>query len=179
MTQTAVTYGGSLFDLAAEEGKLSAYMEELRVLRQMLEENPQFLPLLDSRNIPREERLAVLDNCFKGKLQDYLLNFLKILCERGIIIQLPACIREFELRYFDACGIVEATATTAKELSPALADKLTKKLECITGKTVMLRCAVDPTVLGGVRLQFMGREMDGTIRRRLDEVSKRLADLTL
>ncbi len=179
MTQTAVTYGGSLFDLAAEEGKLQTYMEELCVLRQVLEENPQLLTLLDCRSVPKEERLAVLDKCFKGTLQDYLLNFLKILCERGAIVQLPACIREFELRYFDACGIVEATATTAKELTPALADKLTKKLERITGKTVMLRCAVDPAVLGGVRLQFMGRELDGTIRRRLDEVSNSLADLTL
>ena len=179
MTQTAVTYGSSLFDLAVEEGKLQTYMDELLSLRQALEENPQLLTLLDCRSIVKEERLAILDTCFKGKMQDYLLNFLKILCQRGAALQLPDCIRQFELCYFDACGIMEAKAVTAKALSPALVKKLTKKLESITGKTVLLRCVVDPAVLGGVRLEFMGREMDGTIRRRLDEVSKNLADLTL
>lgn len=179
MTQTALTYGSSLFDLAVEENKLQAYMEELNIISVALEENPQLLTLLDCRSIAKEERLQVLDACFKGKIQDYLLNFLKILCEKGAILQLPGCIRQFELCYFDARGIVEAKAVTAAELPPALAEKLTKKLESITGKTVVLRCAVDPAVLGGVRLQFMGRELDGTIRRRLDEVSRSLADLTL
>lgn len=179
MTHTALTYGASLFDLAVEENQLQVYMQELDTIGQAVKENPQLLELLDCRAVPKDERLSVLDTCFKGQVQPYLLSFMKILCEKGAIRLLPDCIRQFELLYFDANGIVEATATTAQELSPALQEKLIKKLEQITGKTVMLRCATDPAVLGGVRLEFMGRQMDGTVKRRLAEVGKSLADLTL
>lgn len=179
MTHTALTYGTSLFDLAVEENQLQAYMQELSAIRQAVKENPQLLELLDCRAVPKDERLDVLDACFKGQVQDYLLSFMKILCEKGAIRLLPDCIRQFELRYFDACGIVEARATTARELSPVLKEKLTKKLESMTGKTVMLQCAVDASVLGGVRLELMGRQMDGTVKRRLVEVGKSLTDLTL
>ena len=58
-------------------------------------------------------------------------------------------------------------------------EKLTEKLEQITGKTVKLHCTVDASVLGGVRLELMGRQLDGTVKRRLDEVSKSLSSLTL
>lgn len=179
MTGTAQTYGNSLFDLALEEKALAVYMDELTAIRTSVKKEPKILELLDCRSITKEERLRVLDACFKGNVQDYILNFMKILCEKGAIRELTGCIRQFELRYFDACGIVEATATTAQPLSPALQEKLTKKLENVTGKTIKLQCVTDPAVLGGVRLELEGRQLDGTIRRRLDEIAKKLADLTL
>ena len=179
MTDTAQTYGASLFDLAVEEDKLHVYMEELSAIREAIASDPQILDLLDCRAVPIDQRLQVLDTCFRGKVQAYLLNFMKILCEKGAVRQLPACIRQFEVQYFDACGIVEAKAVTAKPLSPALQEKLQKKLEEITGKTIKLRCQVDPQILGGVRLDLMGKQMDGSIARRLDEMAKSLANLTL
>ena len=179
MTEAALTYGTALFDLATEENMLQAYMDEAAMLRTAIEDEPQLLPLLDCRAVPQKERLQILDNCFREAVQPYFLNYLKILCEKGMIRLLPECIRQFEILYLDAMGIVEAKATTASAMSPQLQEKLAKKLEGLTGKSVKLQCAVDESVLGGVRLEFMGRQMDGTIRRRLDEVSKSLSDLTL
>ena len=179
MTEAALTYGTALFDLAMEEDMLQTYMDEADLLRAAIREEPQLLSLLDCRSVPQKERLDIIQNCFQNAVQPYLLNYLKILCEKGLIRHLPDCIRQFEILYLDAMGIAEAKATTAAPMSPALQDKLTKKLERITGKTVKLQCAVDETVLGGVRLEFMGRQLDGTVRRRLDEVAKSLADLTL
>lgn len=179
MTGTGAVYGKSLFDLAQEEGKLQEYMQELRVLRDLTSAEPQFIALLESRAVSLEERLQVIDTCFRGRIQTYLLSFLKILCQNGAIRQLPDCIRQFELLYNEHCGIVEAHCQSAVALSPALRDKLTKKLETVTGKNVSLRCSVDKSVLGGIRLELMGREMDGTVRRRLDEIAKKLAELTI
>ena len=179
MTEAALTYGTALFDLAKEEDMLQTYMDEVSALRAAIAAEPQLLSLLDCRSVPQKQRLDVIQTCFASAVQPYLLNYLKILCEKGLVRQLPDCIRQFEILYLDAMGIVEAKTTTAAPMSPALQDKLTKKLESITGKTVKLQCAVDAAVLGGVRLEFMGRQLDGTIRRRLDEVAKSLSDLTL
>ncbi len=179
MTGTSAVYGKSLFDLAQEEGKLQEYMQELSVIREAVVAQPQFLTLLESRTVPQEERLQVIDACFRGKIQTYLLSFLKILCQNSAIRRLPECIRQFELLYNEHCGIVEARCVSAVPLSSAQRDKLTRKLEAVTGKALSLRCTVDESVLGGIRLELMGREMDGTVRRRLDEIAKNLAELTI
>ena len=62
------------------------------------------------------------------------------------------------------------TAFTALPLSDELRRKLTDKLSSLTGKTIELDCQVDAEVLGGVRLDFDGKQVDGTIRRRLEDI---------
>ena len=104
---------------------------------------------------------------------------MKILCQNGAISELADCIRQFELLYFEACGILEVKAVSAVEISPALQEKLDEKLSQITGKTLSMRYTTDPSVLGGVRLEMGGTELDGSVRRKLDEAAKRLADLTI
>lgn len=179
MTKTAITYGTALFELAQEEGKLETYMQDLQVVSHVIRENPQFLALYDSRGIPLAERLAALDECFQGQTAPYVLNFMKILCQNGIMAELPACIRQFTILYNEAFGILEVKAVSAVHLSPALEAKLQKKLEEITGKRILLSCSVDAAVIGGLRLDLSGTELDGTIQRKLDEFGKSLSQLVL
>ena len=179
MTQTAITYGHALFELAHEGGALQEYMADLKVISYVLDDNPQFLPMLDSRSISLAERLSTLDECFSGQIAPYVLNFMKLLCQNAAILELPACIRQFTILYNESCGILEVKAVSAVPLSPALQEKLQKKLQEITGKTVVISYVEDPEVLGGLRLCWDGKELDGTVRRRLDEFGKNLAELTL
>ena len=179
MTDFALMYGKSLFDLAQEEGKVQEYMADLAIIRQEVAAEPQFLTLLASHAVPKQERLQVLDTCFGGKVEQYILNFMKILCQNNSINELTDCIRRFELLYHEAFGILEVKAVSAVEISPALREKLEQKLSQITGKTLSVQYATDPTVLGGVRLEMGGTELDGSIRRKLDEIAKHLAELTI
>ncbi|MBP3313508.1 MAG: ATP synthase F1 subunit delta [Oscillospiraceae bacterium] len=179
MNKTAMTYGHALFELAQEEGKLDEFMTDLKVISHVLQENPQFLALYDSRNIPLAERLGALDECFGGQVAPYIVNFLKILCQNGLMEILPHCIEHFRSLYNNASGILEVKVVSAIKLLPALQDKLRAKLQDITGKTVVLICTEDPNVLGGLRLDLGGTELDGTIRRKLDEFGKDLSQLVL
>ena len=90
MTKTAKLYGGSLYDLAAEESLTEPVMEEMDSIRQIFRENPDYLVLLSEPSIPKTERVALLNKAFDGQIQPYLLNFLGILCENGAL-------REFEI----------------------------------------------------------------------------------
>ena len=58
-------------------------------------------------------------------------------------------------------------------------EKLERKLAEKTGKKIRLTVRVDPSVLGGVRLEYAGKRLDGTVRRRLEEISSRLRETTL
>ncbi len=85
-----------------------------------------------------------------------MLNFLKILCEKGTLRELPGCARAYRVRYNQAHGILEAAATTAVAMTEQQVKSLHEKLEKLTGKTIDLKTKVDPAVLGGIRLEYRG-----------------------
>ena len=99
MTQAAKVYGGSLYDLAAEEKLAGQIMEQMNEIRQIFRENPEYLKLLGEPAIPQEERIKMLDEAFGGQVELYLLNFLKLLCEKKILREFAGCCEEFTRRY--------------------------------------------------------------------------------
>ena len=90
MTETAKMYGGSLYDLAAEEGLEPRILGELDEVQQLLKQNPDYLRLLSTPSIPKKERCGLLDEALRGQVHLYVLNFLKILCEKGTLRSCPA-----------------------------------------------------------------------------------------
>ena len=179
MTQTAFTYANALYDLACEENSRESWLEQLHIVRDLLDAQPEFLQLLSSRAIPVRERIDALDRCFAASVAPYLLNFLKILCEKDAIRAFSDCARQYELRWREDEGITEVTAVTAIPLSEAQTARLTEKLQTVLNKKILLSCRIDPAVLGGVRISADGQELDGTVRRRLDELAKSLERMVL
>ena len=179
MTETARMYGGSLYDLAAEEGLETRILGELEQAAQLLKANPDYLRLLSTPSIPKKERCGLLDEALRGQVHLYVLNFLKILCEKGTLRELSGCARAYRLRYNQAHGILEATATSAVPMTAQQTQALLAKLEKLTGKTIDLKTKVDPGVLGGIRLDMEGTELDGTVQNRLAALRRDIASVTL
>ena len=157
MTEIARMYGGSLYDLAAEEGLETRILGELDEVQQLLKQNPDYLRLLSTPSIPKKERCGLLDEALRGQVHLYVLNFLKILCEKGTLRELSGCARAYRVRYNQAHGI----------------------LESLTGKTIDLKTKVDAKVLGGIRLDIEGTELDGTVQNRLASLRRDIAAVTL
>ena len=179
MTEIARMYGGSLYDLAAEEGLDGRILEELDQAAALLKSNPEYLHLLSIPSIPKKERCGLLDEALRGRVHPYLLNFLKILCEKGTLRELPGCARAYRLRYNQAHGILEAAAVTAVPMTEDQTARLHEKLEAVTGKKIDLKTKVDPAVLGGIRLEIEGTELDGTVKNRLASLRNTIASITV
>ena len=179
MTQVGSVYGEALYTLALEENVSAAIGEELSALEQAFRAEPDFIRLLGTPNLSVQERCNILDDSFRGKVQPYVLNFLKILTEKGYMRYFFDCCKAFEECYNRDNGILPVTAITAVSLNPAQAEKLTAKLCQITGKQVKLLNRVDPDVLGGVRLDYDGKRLDDTVSHRLDAVRSLLKNTVL
>ena len=179
MTEVATTYGQAMYDLARDEGKSRQILAELSVLDQSLSAEPEFIQLLGSPNIPKEERVQILDSSFRGKIDPYVLNFLKVLTEKGYMRHFSGCCQFYRQCYNKDNGIMPVIAYTAVSLSDELRRKLTAKLSTVTGKTIELDCRIDPETLGGVRLDFDGKQVDGTVRRRLEDIRGLLKNTVL
>ena len=179
MNHAAGVYGQGLYALAKEESLEEAVLQELDLLKAAFAEEPDFLKLLSSANVPKAERLTVIDSSFRGKVQPYVLNFLKLLTEKGYIAHFADCCETYRDLYNEDRGVLQVQAVSAIELTENQKQQLTDKLSAITGKTIDLVCKVDKSVLGGIRLNYSGMQVDGTVQSRLQAIEKRLKNTVI
>ena len=155
MTTAWGLYGQSLYDLAVEEKADEQIMEELEAVRGIFAQNPDYITLLCEPSVPVRNRTQLLDEAFGGQIHPYLLNFLKILVEKGMLRGFSTC-----------CSTYRRSALQAK-------------LEKISGKKVLLSRKVDAKVLGGLSVELDGKLFDGTVGGRLDELRRRVTETVL
>ena len=179
MTEAASVYGEALYALAKDENKSDLMLRQLKVLDESFAAEPDFLRLLSAPNLSKIERREILDACLKGKAEPYLLNFLKILMEKGYIRQFSNCVKVVCERYTEDHGIMPVSAVTAIPMTDSQKEKLAAKLSGITGKQIELINTIDPACIGGVRLDYDGKRVDDTIIHRLDAVSSMLKNTIL
>lgn len=179
MTQIGNVYAEALYSLAKEENLTEPIAKELQVLNTAFRGEPDFLRLLSAPNLSKAERCQILDNSFAGKVQPYVLNFMKILTEEGRIRHFPDCCAAFRKLYNQDHNILCVTAVTAVALTPAQTARLTEKLTKMTGSTIELINRVDPACYGGVRLDYDGKCVDGTVAHRLEAVRTLLKNTVL
>jgi F-type H+-transporting ATPase subunit delta len=179
MSDAAKEYGGALFSLALDEGIDSRILSELRVIRSLFSENPGYIRLLSSPNIPKEERLSCLHELLSERVHPYILNFLKIITERNHVRSVFGCLDEFEDLYYETHGIIRAKAESAVPMTDDQRERLAARVASMTGKQVELDCTVNPALLGGVRLTVNNRLYEGSVKAKLREIGDRLDSVTL
>ena len=179
MTTAWGLYGQSLYDLAAEEKADDQIMEELEAVRGIFRDNPDYITLLSEPSIPGKNRIQLLDEAFGGQIHPYLLNFLKILVEKGMLRGFSTCCSAYRASYNRDHGISEAVVTSAVPLSDGQAQALQARLEKLSGKKVLLTRRVDARVLGGLSVELDGKLYDGTVGGRLDELRRRVTETVL
>ena len=180
MTEIGSVYGQALYDLAHSENLEKQILEELGVLEHCFSvEEPGFIRLLNTPSLTKQERCRILDDSFRGKVQPYLLNFMKILTEKGYMRHFPDCYLAFRDCYYRDNDIFLVKAVTAVPLTGDQLQRLTQKLQTVTGKQIELRGRVDPGVLGGIRLDYDGKRLDDTVQHRLDAIRSVLKNTVL
>ena len=171
-------YAKALFLLAQEKNAIEATLSELKLVEAALAEDPEYAPLLDSPALSREEKDALIEQAF-ASLDVDLRSFLKILCSAHALYTIPRTLAAYEALCDEAMGILRAEAITALPLTEAQSEKICARLKEQTGKTVVLKNTVDASVLGGIKLRFMGKQMDASLKNRLESIRESLRSTAL
>lgn len=58
------TYGEALFELAVEENKTSLFLEEVNVLLNVIDDNPEFGKFMNHPKISKEEKISFIEDIF-------------------------------------------------------------------------------------------------------------------
>ncbi len=172
MTNTSREYAEALFALALEADQAEAFAEGLETVEQAIGENPGFLNLLASPAIPREQRIDALSQAFEERIPLPELILLRMMVSRGQAGSVSGMIREFRSLQRENRGESEARVISAVPLTEAERESLKAKLEKRFGRKMALNCEVDPSLLGGIRVETEGRVLDGSLRARLQEMKE-------
>ena len=170
MTELAREYGDGLYALTQEEHIASDVLPQLEMLKSCFKEQPEFLKLLANMSLSKEERVGILDKAFRGQIHPYVLNFLKILCERGAMMEFAGCANAYRALYNQEHHVLEAQVTTGEKMTEDQRARLIEKLQKMTGKEIQLSEKVDEKVIGGVLLEMDGKRYDNTVRHRLEKI---------
>lgn len=172
-------YGGALWAIAVEDNCTDAMLGDVRALQTLIRDNPDYLRLIRCPDVTLDERLGLLDEAFRGRVPDTLLHFLQLLCERGHFGFLPDCLSEFCRRYDEANNIENVTVVSAVPLTREQKDALGAKLSQKLRRNVRLSAKVDPSVMGGLRVETEGASMDGTVLRQIESIRETLLKTVL
>lgn len=179
MTSIGTVYGEAIYSLAQEDQLTASILPQLEMLEQCFSQETGYLDLLSCQSLPKQERCSLLDESLKDAVHPYLLNFLKILVEKGYIRHFPHCCDTYRQCYYRDNGILPVTAVTALPLSPEQTKRLTDKLASITQKTILLSNEIDHELLGGLRLDYDGKQLEDSVSHRLETIRQLLKNTVL
>lgn len=174
----ATEYGRALFELCSEKGNTDSVLADLNTASEAFAQNPAYVKLLDTPALAKSEKLSLAKEAFSS-LDEYVLNFIMILCERHSIYLFPKVLEAFSALYDEAKSIERVEVVTAISITEEQSQAIKAKLEAITNKTVIVKNTVDPSILGGVILRYSGKQLDGSVKTRLDGFSKSLSNIVM
>ena len=179
MKNTAKIYGAALYDLAKEENLEVPILKDLLPIRQAFIDFPDYRRMLASPGIPKEERHKLVDDAWGGKVNQYTINFMKLLIDKELISFFNECGKEYHKLYNVNHGIVQVKVISAVPLSEEQTAQLSEKLANYLGKRIEIKPIIKPNIKGGIRLDIGGKQFDGSVGSHLSELKKYLEDRKL
>ncbi|WP_455716983.1 F0F1 ATP synthase subunit delta [Anaerosporobacter sp.] len=174
------TYGEALFDLASENGTLSTIIEEVNVVKEAIDGNPDLLKLLSHPKINKEEKISVIENIFKGRVSDSLVGFLVIIVQKDRYNDLNGIFEYFIAKVREYKNIGVASVTSAVELTEEQKKQIEQKLLQTTKYSQFeLTYYVDKTLIGGLVIRIGDRVVDSSIKTKLQLLAKDLRNATV
>ncbi len=174
MMALAPVYGQALFELALEDGQQDRVLSELSALDAMLSETPDYVRLMDTYSLPRQERVSLLDEAFSGRISALTLNTMKLLTERNALHALPGCRKAYEKAYRTHFHIAEALIESAVPLDEASRQRIIAALEKKTAKKIEPRWKVEPALGAGLRIEIDGVRYDNSVAAQLSSLERLL-----
>ena len=166
-------YASALFDLASENGTVTAVESDLDKLEAALAESADLAAVTTNPKVSRSAARAALGEVAKLLgLSELAQNFLGVLAENRRLSQLPQVIRAFRAIAAAQRGEVTAEVTSAHALTDAQLADLKTKLTAREGRTVKLSTKVDPELLGGLVVTIGSKRIDASIRTRLNSLAQ-------
>lgn len=165
-------YATALFGLARDENAIHAVSASLQLLKTALAESDDFRRLTTSPIVSRSEAMkAVAAAAASLGLDPITTKFIGVLAQNRRLSQIGAVIRSYALLTAQHRGETTAEVTSAHPLTATQVKALKAKLKTQLDRDVAVELNVDPSILGGLIVKIGSRQIDGSIRSKLNSLA--------
>jgi len=169
----AENYAEALYALAQESGRLEEYADLLSAVAGAIDATPEARMVFASPRVPKADKARLLAAALPDAPRDFVL-FLEAVVKRGRQLLLGEIAQQYLALVDVAFNRVRADVTLAREPDRQLQDAIEAALEQALGKDVIARYHLDPGILGGTIVRVGSRFYDGSVRRRMTVLRRRL-----
>jgi F-type H+-transporting ATPase subunit delta len=174
MDELARVYARALFEVALEQGKLDVLREQLAQFADALSEHHELAVFFFSPYFSTQEKQDALARVLDGA-DEALLNFLTLLIENH---RMPVIFRireQYERLWEEENRMLPVEITSAIELDQETTESLGRTIGERAGRKVTLATHVDPDILGGIIVRVGNSILDASIRNRLEQLRRQVA----
>jgi len=169
-------YADAFLAYAKETIGFDKGIEELQDLKRSIRDNPDFKNFLERRDIANAEKGPVIDKVFAEDLSKEARYFLKLLLENRRISKLLDIAEYARINYAHGAQ-TDALLKTSYPLETPMIDRIKSALEKRLNKKLHLYVELDSNLLGGVSAQIGNIIIDGSVRKRLEDMKEKLLAL--
>jgi len=170
----ARSYAETLFDLAQRHEGLEAFGQGIKVVEDLLEQDPNFRLFLETPRVAAADKKAVIRKAFGNVLPTHLVNFLLVTVDK----RRQRLLRDISVQYHalldQHLGRAHVEVTLARPADDATTNVLSQRLSGLVGKTAIPHVRVRPEILGGIIVRTGDTIYDGSVRRKLDGMRRQL-----
>ena len=174
----AERYAGSLYELAAEAKAVDRVEADLDRFAELIDGSDDRRRLIGSPVFGAEEQFRAIDAIVaRAGIGGLAGNFLRVVARNRRLFAVPGMIRAFRRIAAEQRGEVAAEVTSAHALSAAQETELKAALKQVAGKDVAFAVTVDPSLLGGLIVKIGSRQIDTSLKTKLNSLKLALKEV--
>src|ERR1700722_2600100 len=174
MDELAEVYARALFEVALEAGRLDELREQLGQFADALDQNHDLAVFFFSPYFSNAEKQDALGHLLEGADESFV-NFLKLLIENPRMPVIFRARQQFDHLWEQENKVLPVEITSAIELDQATTENLGREIGQRAGRRGTLAAHVDPNILGGIVLRVGNSILDASIRNRLEQLRRQVA----
>ena len=175
----ARNYAETLFQLALRNNALQGYGDAVEMVAKLIEEDSKFRLFIETPRIDDADKKNVIKKAFEASLPKHVVNFVLITIDKRRQRLLRSISQQYQVLFDAHIGREHVQVKVARPADDATREVIAEKLSVALGKEVIPNFRVDAGILGGLVVRTGDTIYDGSIRRRLEGLRRRLlaADL--
>jgi F-type H+-transporting ATPase subunit delta len=168
-------YAEALLRVAQAEDALPRIEEDAFRLRELLKTSPALQEFIKNPNVRQEGKREALGQLLGNHVHPAFLDALLLIIGQNRGNRLDHILEEFQAAAAAAREHVAGEVISAVPLDDATVSRLEQELTKATNKNVHLLKRVEPSILGGLVVRLGHEVIDGSLRRRLEDIKQHLA----
>jgi F-type H+-transporting ATPase subunit delta len=137
--------------------------------------SPELELAVSSKLGSAEDKSALVTTLLTGKASEQTIAIVDHLVQQPRGRRIAELLESAASVVADEAGLAVATVTTATPIASTQLDRLAKALGASYGRELRINQVVDPSVVGGLRVQVGDDVIDGTVASKLNELRLQLA----